>query len=48
MLVDPASAPFPGANVGNVLILMLQHVVAAVVAVWVLVTQGVEDLPAKK
>jgi hypothetical protein len=47
MLVDPASAPFPGANVGNVLILMLQHVIAAVVAVWVLVTQGVENLPAK-
>jgi hypothetical protein len=42
MLVDPASSPFPGSNLGNVTVLMLQHVVAAVVAVWVLITQGVE------
>lgn len=45
MLVDPASAPFPGGNVGSNTVLMLQHVVAAVVTVWVLVTQGIEKNP---
>lgn len=42
MLVDPANAPFPGGNAGSMSVLMIQHVVAAAVAVWVFVTQAVE------
>lgn len=47
MMVDPSTAPFPGANLGSIAVLSLQHVVAAVVAVWVLVTQGIERVPAE-
>lgn len=46
MLVDPASVPFPGANLGNVTVLMVQHVVAAIIAVWMLTTQAIETVPA--
>jgi hypothetical protein len=42
MLIDPASAPFPGGNLGSITVLMIQHIVAAVIAVWVLTTQAVE------
>lgn len=45
MLINPASAPFSGGNVGSISVLMLQHVVAAVIAVWVLTTQAVETQP---
>ncbi len=41
MLINPASALFPGGTVGSVVVLMIQHVVAAVIAVWILTTQGV-------
>jgi hypothetical protein len=42
MLLDPASAPFPGSTVAGVIVLMLEHVVAAIVAVWVLTTLAIE------
>jgi hypothetical protein len=42
MLVNPASFPFTGINAANVVVLMVQHGVAAAVAVWVLTTQAVE------
>jgi hypothetical protein len=46
MIVDPTSAPFPGGTVVNVITLMVQHVVAAVIVVWLLTTQAIERLPA--
>ena len=45
MLVDPASFPFPGANVGTVSVLLAQHIAAAVIAVWMLTTQAIETVP---
>ena len=42
MIINPASAPFPGGNMGSMSVLIIQHIVAAVVAVWVLTTQAVE------
>jgi hypothetical protein len=48
MLMNPASAPFPGASLGSNIVLMLEHLVAAIVAVWVLTTQAVETLPGTK
>jgi hypothetical protein len=46
MIIDPSSVPFPGANVGNVMVLIVMHFVAAAVAIWVLTTRGVERVPA--
>jgi hypothetical protein len=46
MIVDPTSAPFPGGTVVNVITLMVQHVVAAVIVVWLLTTQAIERLRA--
>lgn len=48
MLVAPASFPFPGANVGTVSVLLTQHIVAAVIAVWILTTQAVETVSVEK
>jgi hypothetical protein len=49
MIVDPGTAAnFPGANWGSVSVLMLQHVVAAVVVVWLLNTRAIEQVPAGK
>jgi len=48
ILLNPASAPFPSSNTESVVVLMLEHVVAAVVVVWMLTTQAVETLPTKE
>lgn len=44
LLTDPASAPFPGGNLGSVSVLMVQHAVSAVIAVWLLLTQATETV----
>lgn len=41
MLFNPAAAPFPGGNPGSISVLILQHIVAAVVAISVLTTRGI-------
>jgi hypothetical protein len=48
MIVDPSSAPFPGVTPAAAVILMVQHVVAGVITIWLLTTQAVETLPAGK
>lgn len=44
LLVDPESAAFPGGNLGNVAVLIVQHVVSAVIAVWLLLMQATETV----
>ena len=44
MTLNPSAAPFPGGTLGANITLMIEHVVAAVVAVWVLNRWGVEDV----
>jgi hypothetical protein len=46
IFVDPANAPFPGATQAGAVVLMVQHVVAAIVTVWLLNTLAVERRPA--
>lgn len=43
MLLNPALAPFPGGTTAANIVLMVEHVVAAVVIVWVLNTLAIKS-----
>ena len=45
MMLGPSAEAFPGANLGNVLLLMVMHVTTTAVVVWLLTTQAVETVP---
>ncbi len=48
MMLGPAAEALPGANLGNVIVLMVMHVTTAAVVVWLLTTQAVETSPARR
>ena len=46
LLTDAGGAAFPGATIAGVVTLMLQHVAAAAVIVWILTARGQRRVPA--